>query len=150
MSTVPVHDSARSAHGATTRRLGYGFAIAINAVMLFVVDNATTWNIPWLTSDFDRVVPLLNMALIGAILANAVYLVFDPAWFKLLADTALLCLNLAATIAILRVFPFDFSGYAFDWTVVIRMVLILAVVAVTIGIIVNLVNLVRLFVAAGR
>jgi hypothetical protein len=40
-----------------------------------------------------------------------------------------------------QVFPFDFSGYQFDWEIVTRVVLILAIIGTAIAVVVETVKL---------
>ncbi|MGA8041145.1 MAG: hypothetical protein WCA93_13655, partial [Acidimicrobiia bacterium] len=53
-------------------------------------------------------------------------------------------ISIVVLARMLQVFPFDFSGTAFDWSMVTRAVLILALVGTAIGV------LVELFRVAGR
>jgi hypothetical protein len=46
------------------------------------------------------------------------------------------------TYTVLTVFPFDFSGYQFDWEIVTRVVLIFAIVGAGIGALVETIKLV--------
>jgi hypothetical protein len=66
---------------------------------------------------------------------------FDPPWFKSLTRIGLNLISLIVTIRMLQVFPFDFSGYRFDWEIVTRVVLILAIIGTAIAVVVETVKL---------
>ena len=53
-------------------------------------------------------------------------------------------IGLIVMIRIWNVFPFDFSDSAFDWTFVVRLLLVVAMVGAAIGIVVQFVTLIRL------
>lgn len=127
----------------TTRKVGYLVAVIVNAVMLVIVNNILAWGwFSWLTEDFELLLPIVNLSIIASIFANLIYLTYDAQWFKTLADTGLLVISLSVAIRTWQVFPFDFTGWEFDWTPVIRVVLALAIVGMTIGLIVNVVRLI--------
>ena len=121
-----------------TRRFGYLVAVLVNVALLVVVNNLLAWDIlPFLTSGFDRVVPIINVSLGATILVNLIYLPYDPRWFKSLTQIGLLGISMAATVRMYQVFPFDFSAYEFEWETVAKWLLILAMVGVAIGIVVE-------------
>jgi len=118
------------------RRFGYLVAVAVNLVLLFVVNNLLVWGVlPWLTDDFEQVLPVLNVSLLATIVVSLVYVWFDPAWFKSLTQIGLSVISLVVTVRLFRVFPFDFSPYEFGWETITRVVLILVMLGITIGII---------------
>ena len=120
----------------TARRVGYVIAMAVNAAMLFVAQNLYGWDIfPWLTSDWEEVVPIISFSLTASILVNLIYLAYDAPWFKSLTQAILAGIALFVTIQVYRVFPFDYSAYDFNWEAVTKVLLIVAMVALTIGMI---------------
>ena len=125
-------------------RSGYVVAIVLNLAFLFVVNNLLAWDlIPFLTGDFARVLWILDLSLLATIAVNLVYLGYDPAWFKSVCQIFLGGISMLVSIRMLQVFPFDFTRYQFDWEPVARFVMILGIVAVGIGIVVEVVKLVR-------
>ena len=125
-----------------TRRFGYVVAILVNVAMLIAANNLLAWDIfPFLTNDFERVLPILNVSLGAAVVVNLVYLGFDAGWFKSLTQIGLLAISLAVTVRLYQVFPFDFSAYEFNWELLTKWVLVLAMVGVGIGMIVELAKL---------
>jgi hypothetical protein len=129
---------------AAARRLGYVIAAAINVAMLSAVNVWPGWQaLPFLTDDTPRVLGLVNLTLVANVIVNIVYVAYDPPWFKALADLTTTAVGLVSTSWVLRVFPFDFTGYAFDWALVVRIVLIVGVVGSAIAIVVQFVTLIR-------
>lgn len=123
-------------------RFGYAVSILVNGLMLWVVTNLLDWDIfPFLTEEFSDVVPYIAFSLVASIVVNAMYLWFDPHWFKSLTQIGLFVIGLVVTVRIFSVFPFDFSAYDFPWAGTTRTVLILAMVGVCIGMIVEAVKL---------
>lgn len=144
-------DARTAIKGSSTpiglRRFGYIVTIAINVVVLYVANNVVAWDwFPWLTSEFDEVVPYISVAILSSIVVNALYILFDGAWFKSIGETISLVLTLIANVQLLRVFPFDFSAYQWNWEATVRMVLILATIGMIAGIVAQLVTLVRAIV----
>ncbi len=126
------------------RRFGYAVAVAVNVALLFVVNNLLEWDlVPVLTDDFDRVVPIISVALIATAIVNGLYLFHDRATFKSLTQIGLLGISMVATVRILQVFPFDFSAYAFNWGAIARAVLIISMVGIVISVMVELAKLAR-------
>lgn len=126
------------------RRIGYVVAAVMNGALLYVVNNLLAWDLlPFLTDGFSRVLWILNLSLLASLLANVMWIWFDPVWLKATAQIALNAISLAVTVRLWNVFPFDFSSYSFDWETVARVVLVIGGVGLSIGILVEVVNLVR-------
>ena len=125
------------------QRFGYGVAILVNAALIYVVNNLLAWDwLPFLTDDFERVIPIINVSLVASIVVNLTYMVADPRWFKSLTQIGLLGISLVVTIRMYQVFPFDFSAYEFDWDTTARALMILAMVGIGIGLISEFVKLI--------
>lgn len=136
LEMVPVVKAAPA-----SRRVGYGTAILVNAVMLYLVNNVLDWDVaPFLTDEFTRVLPIVNVSLVASIVVNTVYLGFDPPWFKSLAQVGLLGISVAAMAWIHDVFPFDFSSYGFPWAGTVRVALVIGIVGAAFGIVVEVVK----------
>lgn len=116
------------------RRFGYSIAIGINVVLLVIVQNILDWGwLPFLTGEFAEVVPWISFSLAASIVANVIYLFNDGHLVKSLGQIGINLISLVVTYQIFTVFPFDFSAYSFDWELVTRIVLILAMVGTGIG-----------------
>lgn len=144
-------DARTATYGSPTpigwRRLGYVVTIIVNVVVLYIASNIVAWGwFSWLTADFDEVVPYISISILASIVVNALYVVYDGAWFKSIGETITLVLTLIANVQLLRVFPFDFSAYQWNWDAIVRVVLILATIGMIAGIIAQLATLVRAIV----
>ncbi|MGD2042126.1 MAG: hypothetical protein PVJ28_00635 [Acidimicrobiia bacterium] len=116
------------------RRFGYSIAIGINVVLLIIVQNILDWGwLAFLTEDFTEVVPWISFSLAVSIVANVVYLFNDGRVIKSVGQIGINLISLIVTYQMFTVFPFDFSAYSFDWALVTRIVLILAMVGTGIG-----------------
>lgn len=57
-------------------QVGYGIAIGLSALLLYVVQNLEEWDVlPFLTDEFGEVVPWISASLILGILAYTAYIV---------------------------------------------------------------------------
>jgi hypothetical protein len=126
----------------TGRRAGYVIAIVINIFLLFVVNNLTSWDVAsFLTDDFSEVVPFINLSLLASVGANALYLFVDTPVVKSASQVVVNAVGVVASVALFRVFPFDFADYSFDWAVLIRILLVIAIVGQGIAIVANIARL---------
>ena len=98
--------------------------------------------VPFLTPDFETVLWLIDLSLVVTIALNLLYLIRDPRWLTAAGAVVTTAIGLAAAVRMLQVFPFDFGDSDF-WPVVFRVLLWVAVVGAVIGIIANLVTVVR-------
>ncbi|MGH8871212.1 MAG: hypothetical protein ACRDWS_04480 [Acidimicrobiia bacterium] len=126
------------------RHAGYIVAIVVNALMIIFANNILDWaRLPFLTEDFDGLLWLIDISLGAGIVVNLVYTFHDPAWFKALTQIGLNLIALFLTIRTSQVFPFDFSEYRFDWEPLTRFILVMVGIGTLIGIVVEIVKLVR-------
>ncbi|HEY5184175.1 MAG TPA: hypothetical protein VIM19_04535 [Actinomycetes bacterium] len=141
MSSAPV---TVHRHSTTARRFGYLVAAAVNLLLLFLVLVWPGWAaLSFLTEEFTRVVGLLSASLVVGAVANLMYVVADPPWVRSLGQLVVSAFSLAVTVRLLQVFPFDFSGWSFDPSWLVRLLLWLGVVGTAIGIVTEMVRLVR-------
>lgn len=140
MSTMTVHRRQPVAG----RRLGYTIAVGVNAVLLYLVNIAPGWDaVPFLTPATTQVLPWVNATLIATAVANVLYVVWDPRWFRALGDIVTTSIGIVAMVRVWQVFPFDFSGSSFDWALVAKFALGVGVGGSIVAILVALVALVR-------
>jgi hypothetical protein len=124
------------------RRAGYLAAVVVNTLMAVIVTNLLGWGwLPFLTDDFELLVPLVVVSLGAGILANLAYLVYDPRWFKSLCQVGISAISLVVAVRMYQVFPFDFAGYGSGWATVTRVVLILAIAGSAVALLVEGVKL---------
>ena len=126
-----------------SRRAGYAIGAAINAVLLWLIHVWPGWDaVPFLAADFQTVLWVVDLTLIVTIALNLIYVVRDPRWLTAAGAIVATALGLAAAVRMLQVFPFDL-GDSDLWPVVFRVLLWVAIVGSVIGIIANVVTLIR-------
>ena len=133
-----------------TRRLGYGISIVVQVALLILVNNLVEWDIaPFITDEFNDLVPYINVSLAASMVVNAVYFAFDARWFKSFTQAILNVISLVVVFQTYRIFPFDFSGSDFNWTALARTGLVVLMVLVGIGIIGEVVKMVQALATEG-
>ena len=136
----PVKPEPRDQWKKTGRKAGYAGSIVWNAVFIFVLNNLTNWNLPFIAPGWVAVLLAVNLSLGVTILFNIVFLAFDPPWFRYFERIVSGLLALLSTYVIYTIFPFDIPDPLA--TTVLQWCLIIAMVASVIGVIVALVKLV--------
>lgn len=118
---------------ATTGYLG---SVIVNAVILCLINVAPGWEVlPVLTPETNQVLGLVNASFVATIVTNVVYLFVDARPVRALGGIVTTAIGLAAGLRIWQVFPFDFTGSSYDWTLVTRVVLGVSIAGAIIGII---------------
>lgn len=124
------------------RRLGYSVTIALSVGLLYVANNLLEWNAaPFITEDYERILPVLNAAFIATVVVNVIWILYDAAWIRSLGRIILNLIAIGALLLTLNVFPFNFAAYTFNWEALVTFLvlfLILGLVVVTIAEIVKL------------
>jgi len=142
--------SATSSDSQWARKVGYLVAVLVNGAMLVFVNVRPGWQeLSFLTEDFAGILWLINLSMVAGAVVNVVYLWYDPAWFKSVCQVGVSAIGLTAAIRMLRVFPFDFSAYSFNWATLTRLLLVLAVFGSVVAIMVELVRLAHRGISAG-
>jgi hypothetical protein len=131
-------------HGA--RVVGYVVAIVVNLILLAIARAVPSWGLSFVTPAFDEVLPAIARSLVVAIVANTILCAFDAAWFRHLAQVVMNAFALSATLALWRVYPFDFGSPGGDDLA--RLVLLLVAIAVVIATFAEVVQM--LLALAGR
>jgi len=132
------------------RRVGYAIAVAVNLLMLYLINVRPGWAaVPFLTDDTVEVLYLVNLSLIVSASVNVLYLGYDTRWFVALGGLATTGVGVVVLARIWQVFPFAFSPGT-DWAVVVRVLLVLAIVGSVIALIVQSVQLVAGLGGAGE
>ena len=128
----------------TGRRAGYVVAIIVNLLVLGFINTWPGWeSFDFVTADAADVVPLINLSIGVSILVNLVYLVADAPRIKAIGEMVTSAVAMVVSVIVLRVFPFDFSAYAFPWELVTRVILVIAVIGSGISGLINLSRAIR-------
>ena len=126
-------------HGA--RRFGHLVTIVVSLALLYLANGLPNWNTPIITNDWPDVLWAVNLSLGATIVANLIFLAFDPWWFRESVQIALTGLSIIVLGTLYRVFPFDLGQARYDQLA--RLVLLVAILGVSIALIAELVSLAR-------
>lgn len=133
------------------RRTGYVIAVAVNLLLIYLLDVRPGWSaVPFLTDETRQVIGLVTFSMAVSVAANIVYLIEDAPVVKAAGDVLTTGIALAVLVRLAQVFPFDFTGYSVDWALVVRILLWVGLIGSAIGLVVQTVMLVRLTVRRGR
>lgn len=125
-------------------QIGYGIAIGMSLVLIYVVANIEEWDLlPFLTEGFGEVAPWITFSLIAGALAYLVYILYDSQALRWTGEIVTNVITIVVTWKVFTVFPFDFTAYEFPWDVLARFVMVAAIVGASIGVAVNIAKLVR-------
>jgi hypothetical protein len=135
---------------STGRRAGHAVAAIVNVVLLYLINVRPGWTVvPFLTADMTRVLPLVNVSLaVGVVLAVAC-LIHPAPWLVACGDVLTTGIGLAVLARLWQVFPFDF-GPGSEWTVLTRVVLLLAIAGCVVAVPVHITRLTRAIRRDGR
>jgi hypothetical protein len=129
-------------HHRGARRFGYLVAIAVNAVMLWMVHQLLDWRWPaFLTDDFGELLTIITVSFVATMIVNAAYIGYDRGWFKSLGTIVTSAIGFVVVYRTLQVFPFDFSGYARDWSSPVRLFLLVSLAITVLSLVVETIKL---------
>ncbi len=135
---------------SAARRFGYAIGAVVNLVLMFVIYVWPGWEaVPFLTDDTTQVLGLVMVSLIVGVATNLVYIVADPPLLRTLGDVLSTGIAVAVITRTLRVFPFDFGDATFDWALLTRTLLVLLIIATSIGLVAQMVRMGKLIVGGG-
>ncbi len=127
------------------RRVGYVVAIVVNVVFFLLVNVWPTWRVvPFLTDAAQELVVLVNLSLIAGLVVNVLNLALDLAWVKAVGEIITSVIALVVVVRFWIVFPFAFPEPGFDWELLTRVVLGVAMAGTIVSVIVQVVVLARL------
>lgn len=123
-------------------QIGYGIGIAIDLVLVVVVQNIEEWDfLPFLTERFREIVPWVTFSLIAQAGAYLLYIIYESRALRRAGEIATSVITIVVTWRVFTVYPFDFSAYEFPWDVLVRVLLVIAIVGASVGVVSNLVKL---------
>jgi len=146
MSTSPVHQTS-PAHvhappGPASRRFGYVVGAAVNALLLYLINRNPGWEaVPFLTGDTVQVLGLVNASIAVGLVANVVYVAWDPTWLRSLGELVTTSIGVLALVRFWRVWPVDLPDPS-AWAVIARIAVAAGIVGGLIGILVATVRFV--------
>jgi hypothetical protein len=123
---------------ADLRATGYGISIVVNVILLYVAHHLLAWGVPFLTPAFTDVLWAIDLSIGATIVANAIYMAYDPSWLRHVSEIVLDLLALLSVYTIYRVFPFQFEQTW--WYQSATLTLLVLMFAILIAVIVNLVQ----------
>ena len=144
------------------RITGYSFAITWSVVFLVFFNfynqyiayynyDGVWHRYPLLTENFGQWLPVVSTALIASIIGNILLIIYDGYFFRQIIHIVLNLFGLAAVIALLTIFPFDFTVFPRDLTGILNPIIIAVLVLIVIGIgIDTMVRFVKLIVNAAK
>lgn len=139
-----VHQTEYPALKRLGSQIGYGIAIGISLVLIYVVQNLERWNfLAFLAEDFAEVVPWITFSLLAGALAYLLYILYDSQTLRWAGEIVTNVITIVVTWRVFTVFPFDFTAYEFPWNTLTRFILIVVMVGATIGSGVNLAKIVN-------
>jgi hypothetical protein len=142
-STPTAPTSPRSRPPRAARRAGYAISVAVNLLLLWLLNIEPGWSaLPLLTERFTDVIALVNASLVVGGALNLGYLAFDPLWARRLGDAVSAAFGCVVMVRLWSVFPFDLGSWE-GWTTALRILLVLGAVGAGIGVIANLAEMVR-------
>ena len=129
---------------AATRRSGYVGTVVFDALFLLALNVWPGWEVlPFLTSDMDQVIGLMNVSIVVHLAANAIYVVWDPRWLRSIGEIVTSAIGVLVVARLWQVFPFDTAEDWSGWGLVTHLVLVLGVVGSAIGVVSGAVHLVQ-------
>ena len=120
------------------RRSGYAIAAGVNIALLMIVNNLLEWGWPrFLTAEFEDLLPWINFSLGASLVVNLLYMAYDADWFKSGWQVVLSIISFAVLVRTYRLFPFDFSDFAWPAETIARIIMWVVGVALVIAIVVE-------------
>lgn len=135
----------REAWNDPTPRVGHAFGVILALVGLWVANNLLAWDVlPFLTDDFDRVLPLINLSLAVNLATSVLRFLHPKVWLVAVTELLTLVAGLPAMVRMWRVFPFHIRGHRIPWEFGIRVLLVVAIVGSILAFLVGVARVVRL------
>jgi hypothetical protein len=128
----------------STARAGYLAGALGNALLLGALHIWPGWQVlPFLTAETPEVLGAVDAMLVAGIAIDLLHVVRHRPWQTPVGTFVTSAFGLVATVRVLQVFPFAF-GPGFDWSPVVRVLLVLGAVGSAIGCVLAVVQMVRL------
>jgi hypothetical protein len=115
-------------------------AIIFNIIFLYIVNNVLSWNLGFIAPSFQDVLWIFNISICATIVANIIWLVYHPGWFRSIIQIILNILGLLVCYYLLVIFPFIFSQEAY--TIALKLLIILGIMGLIISSLVEITRLI--------
>jgi hypothetical protein len=140
---APTTEARKPRPSVASRRFGYAVAVAVNALLVFLIYVEPGWRVlPFLTEDATAVIALVVLSILVSIAVNLIWIAYDPLWLRSLGELITTIVAIVVISRFLAVFPFDFAADS-PWELVVRIFLIVGLVGSIIGVVAHLVTLLR-------
>ncbi|HMK53894.1 MAG TPA: hypothetical protein VK444_03850 [Methanobacteriaceae archaeon] len=126
-------------------RASFAFAIIVNIIIIYVVNQLPYWNISFISSSWSQTLWILNLSLIVTIIGNFLFLIYNPQWFRSLIQIVMNIFVFLAIQTLYTVFPFTLSS---TMALVVVILLLLMMVGVFIATLVEAVKLVASLISS--
>lgn len=124
------------------RNVGYLLGIAIFGALWALVNQTPGWEaVPFLSSDFEQLVPMVNVALMAGAGANLTLVVYDARWFRATLGLVMAGIGVWVSLGFLRSFPFSFAAVQYDLTTPLMVAVLVSLASAAVLAIVHLVAL---------
>lgn len=115
-------------------------AVIVNIIILYIVNNVLSWNLSFIAPSFQNVLWIFNISICAAIIANIIFLLYHPGWFRSLIQIILNILGFMVCYYLYIVFPFIFSQTTY--TIALKIILILGMIGLVIASLFEVVRLI--------
>ena len=129
------------------RQFGYVVAIIVNVVMIYVFNNLLSWHLPYISQvlapAFTNCLWAINLSLSVTIFMNFIFLVFDPHWFHRMMEAIQNVFALVSMYVFYSIFPLELPSPIIAQ--IVHWALLLAMFAIVIAIVVEVLQSIRYF-----
>jgi O-antigen/teichoic acid export membrane protein len=129
--------------GWTARRAGYIATIVVFIVLLYIFLHLYDWGVPFITEEYNDLLLFIRLSFYASIIAHAIFLIYDPKWFRHLLKAGVNVFSSLSTIMFYVVFPFDFPTEQLNK--IIKIVLLILIILSFISILTEIFKAIRNF-----
>lgn len=115
----------------------YIAAVVANAIVLWLVNTAPNWDLPFLTNGYPAVLWAVNLSILVQIVGNALLVFVHPPFLHYLGKAAFNAVSVLAMVVLVAVYPLDFSFLAAFVDTLVRIALIVGAVGTALAAVVN-------------
>jgi hypothetical protein len=101
-------------------------AMAVNIVLLYVLNNLRYMNITVITKEFTSCLWVINLSLSLSLIGNFIFLLYRPKWFFYLVQIILSALAIFAVYLVYTLFPFNLSAGNLENALKILLILVMS------------------------